>query len=133
MARRWNMSIKESVNEKRIKSFAECSMIWPQLAELCSLGAIVDSINFSDTCKQVDLQFNMDTTTGLDTILHNVLKFNLRYQVLFSVRFHGHGYHFRPLFQKLLVIETICFILLKLLYSGIMNLHKKSIKSNEIF
>ena len=62
-----------------IKSFAKCSMIQLQPAELCSLEANVDTTLVLYTLN-TDLQFIIDTT-NLGTILHNILnilKFNLK-------------------------------------------------------
>ena len=59
-------------------------MIQPQLVELCSFGSSVDTMLDFDTLKHRDFQFIMDTTTGFDTILHNILKLNLSKKFCFQ-------------------------------------------------
>ena len=56
-----------------IKNFLECSIMQPQLVELCSLRARVDTILVFDTLKHRELQLIVGTTTGLDTIQHKIL------------------------------------------------------------
>ena len=55
-----------------MKNNAERSMVRAKPLELFSLEASVDKILLFDTLKHTDLQFTIDTTTHLDTILHNI-------------------------------------------------------------